>query len=139
MAAPLARGTAAAQVQDPDWDCSAATAPQQDVAPRCSLCGETSDWCDCYAHVLSVLDDYAADYPLEALREFAPWLAPWRLDACATCEPAAALLYADHLLTPERRTYCTEAAKAAGIDRFIPDHLERERREAIRKRLEGLR
>jgi hypothetical protein len=107
--------------------------------PRCSLCGDTADWCDCYASVLSVIDDYAADYPLEALRQFAEWLKPWRLDACATCEPAAALLYAEHLLTPDRRSYCIEAAKAAGLNRFVPDRLERERREAIRKRLAGLR
>jgi hypothetical protein len=139
MTAAPTKGAAAQQIENAKPDCSADRARPQAVAPRCSLCGNIAGWCDCYASVLSAIDDFGADYPLEALRSFAAWLKPWRLDACAICEPAAALLYADHLLTPQRRAYCTEAAKAAGLDRFIPDHLERERREAIRKRLEGLR
>jgi hypothetical protein len=132
-----ARARAAGSKEQDHTEDSCRAAVEQE--PHCSLCGETADWCSCYASVLSVLDDYAANHPLEALREFAEWLKPWRLDACAICEPAAALLYAEHLLTPNRLSYCLEAAKTAGLDRFVPDRLERERREAIRKRLAGLR
>jgi hypothetical protein len=39
-------------------------------------------------------------------------------------------------LKPERRAACAEAARDADLKRFIPDRLEQERREALR-RLEG--
>jgi hypothetical protein len=76
-----------------------------------------------------VLDDVAADDPLHALREFPPWLSGHRLDACALAEPAAALLYAFDLLTPERRTWC--AAARGDLKHFVPDRLELERRRAL--------
>jgi hypothetical protein len=101
------------------------------------LCGEGPDWCACYAPVGSWMDDFAADYPLEALLGgWAQWLYPWRLDACAIYEPAAALIHAYHLLTPERRVLCAAAARSVDLKRFIPDRLAQERREALR-RLEG--
>jgi hypothetical protein len=82
------------------------------------------------------LDNWAADHPLEALRQHAEYLSPYRLDACATAEPAAALIHAYHRLTPGRRAGCAGAARHADLKRFIPDRLEQERREALR-RLEG--
>jgi hypothetical protein len=85
---------------------------------------------------LNWLDDFAAEHPLEALREYADYLSEHRLDAGATAEPAAALIHAYHWLTPGRRASCAEAARDADLKRFIPDRLEPERREALR-RLEG--
>jgi hypothetical protein len=87
---------------------------------------------------LDWLDDFAAEHPLEALRAgYAKHLSPYRLDACAIAEPATALIHAYHLLTPERRAACAEAARAADLRRFIPDRLEPERREVLRRRLDG--
>ena len=63
------------------------------------------------------LDDWAADNPLEPLREYAEYLSAYRLDACAVAEPAAALIHADHLLTPERRAWCTEEARRDALQR----------------------
>jgi hypothetical protein len=80
---------------------------------------------------LDAFDDYAAEYPLEALREFAIYLDDYRLDACATAEPAAALIHAFDLLTPHRRAACGEAACLANLQRFMPDRLVLERRRAI--------
>jgi hypothetical protein len=80
---------------------------------------------------LECLDDWAADNPLEALREFAECLSDYRLDACALAEPAAALIYAYDRLMPERQRWCIEAARQADLQRFIPDRLIRERRIAI--------
>jgi hypothetical protein len=85
---------------------------------------------------LDWLDDFAAEHPLEALREYADYLSEYRLDACAAAEPAAALIHAYHRLTPGRSAACAEAARDADLKRFIPDRLEPERREALR-RLEG--
>jgi hypothetical protein len=85
---------------------------------------------------LDWLDDFAAELPLEALREYADYLSEYRFDACATAEPAAALIHAYHLLTPERRVVCAAAARSVDLKRFIPDRLAQERREALR-RLEG--
>jgi hypothetical protein len=81
---------------------------------------------------LWILDDWAADNPLEALRAgYAEHLSEYRLDACATAEPAAALVHAYNLLTPERQAWCAEAARHAGLQRFVPDRLAPERRKAI--------
>jgi hypothetical protein len=85
---------------------------------------------------LDWLDDRAAEHPREALRQYPEYLSAYRLDACATAEPAAALVHAYDLLTPERRAACAAAARDVGLKRFIPDRLELERREALR-RLEG--
>jgi hypothetical protein len=83
---------------------------------------------------LDWLGDFAAERPLEALREYAGYLSEYRLDACATAEPAAALIHAYHLLTPERRVLCAAAARSVNLKRFIPDRLAQERREALRRR-----
>ena len=53
-----------------------------------------------------ILDNWAADNPLPALREIANWLTPYRLNACALAEPAAALVHAFDLLTEEQRPGC---------------------------------
>jgi hypothetical protein len=82
-------------------------------------------------HALEALDDWSADHPLEALREYAECLSPSRLDACATAEPAAALIHADRLLTPERRAWCAKAAQQSALQRFVPDRLVLERRIVI--------
>jgi hypothetical protein len=79
------------------------------------------------------LDDFAAEHPLEALREYTDYPSPYRLDVCATAEPAAALIHAYHLLTPERRVLCAAAARSVELKRFIPDRLAQERREALRR------
>jgi hypothetical protein len=78
-----------------------------------------------YLEWAEAVDDLAADDPLWALRTFAARLTPERLDACALAEPAAAIVH------PERRAWCLEQA---GELRFLPDRLEPERREAIRRR-----
>ena len=78
-----------------------------------------------------ILDNWAADDPLAALREIADLLTPYRLDAAATLEPAAALVHAFDLLSPERRSYCLAAARAADLQRYVPDRLAPERRKAI--------
>jgi hypothetical protein len=83
-----------------------------------------------YEEAMEVVDDWATDNPLEALREYAEWLTPYRLDACATAEPAAALLYAHDLLTPERRAACEAAAPLSSVARYVPDRLSAERRRA---------
>jgi len=75
-------------------------------------------------------DDWCADHPLEALRHYPNLMTCYRVDACALVEPAAALMYAAHRLTPERRAWCEAAA---GELRFFPDRLEPERREACRR------
>ena len=80
---------------------------------------------------LEALDDFAADQPLEALREYADLLSAFRLDACALAEPEAALIHAGELLTPERRAWCEAAAGRNGLRRYVPDRLEPERRAAI--------
>jgi hypothetical protein len=86
------------------------------------------------AEALDCLDDFAAEHPLKALRRgYAEHLSDYRLDMCAIAEPAAALVYAHDLLTPERRAWCEARA---GTVRYFPDHLEPERRAALR-RLEG--
>ena len=85
---------------------------------------------------LDWLDDFAAENPLTALREYAEYLSDYRLDACATAEPAAALIHAYDLLSPEQRAKCAAAARTADLDRFVPDRLAPERREMLR-RLEG--
>jgi hypothetical protein len=85
-----------------------------------------------YQEALECLDDFAAERPLEALRRgYAKYLSHYRLDACATAEPAAALVHAYDRLSPERRAWCLTQT---GDLRFVPDHLEPERREAIRRR-----
>jgi hypothetical protein len=81
---------------------------------------------------LDWLDDFAAERPLEALREYGDYLSPYRLDACATSEPGAALIHAAHRLTPERRAWCETAAR--DLTRYIPDRLEPKRRKAIARR-----
>jgi hypothetical protein len=81
-----------------------------------------------YQEALEALDDWASDNPLEALREYADYLSPYRLDACATAEPAAALIHAADRLTPERQAWCEAAA---GELTYFPDRLEPERRKAI--------
>jgi hypothetical protein len=43
---------------------------------------------------LELIDDWAAEYPLDGLREYLDFLTPYRLDACAVAEPAAAMIYA---------------------------------------------
>jgi hypothetical protein len=85
-----------------------------------------------YQEAREWLDDWCADHPLEALREYSEYLSPYRLDACATVEPAAALVHAADRLTPERRAWCESAA--ADLRRFVPDRLEVERRAALRLR-----
>ena len=80
---------------------------------------------------LEMLDNFAADNPLEALREFADLMTPYRLDACAIYEPEAALVLAHDLLTPERRAECAAAAAKSELQRFVPDRLAAERRLAI--------
>jgi hypothetical protein len=80
---------------------------------------------------LEALDNFAADDPLTALREYADCLSEYRLDMCAIAEPAAAMVHAWDLLTPERQVACLEAAQAADLQRFIPDRLAPERRKAI--------
>jgi hypothetical protein len=80
---------------------------------------------------LEALDDWAAEDPLDALRSYPEYLTPYRLDACAIAEPAAAMVHAWHLLTPERQAYCIEAAREVDLHRFIPDRLAPERRKAI--------
>jgi hypothetical protein len=67
---------------------------------------------------LELLDDMAADDPLTALREYPECLSPYRLDACATAEPEAALIHVYDRLTPERQAYCTEAARRNDLRRF---------------------
>jgi hypothetical protein len=85
------------------------------------------------AEALETLDDLAADDPLEVFRRgWARYLSAYRLDVCATAEPAAALIHAADLLTPERGAWCE--ARSADITRFIPDYLEPERRAAIARR-----
>jgi hypothetical protein len=91
-----------------------------------------------YEHAMETLDDWAADHPLEALREYAEYLPDYRLDACATAEPAAALVHAFGLLTDERRAWCLEQARGTDLNRFVPDRLEHERRLVLRRRLEGV-
>jgi hypothetical protein len=76
------------------------------------------------------LDDWAAEHPLDALRQYAEYLSEYRLDACATAEPAAALVHAYDRLTPERRRSCEAIT---GKIRYFPDRLEPERREALRQ------
>jgi hypothetical protein len=90
---------------------------------------EALDWLDDSAaeHPLEAL----SEHPLEALREYANYLSEYRFDACATAEPAAALIHAYHLLTPERRVVCAAAARSVDLKRFIPDRLAQERREAL--------
>jgi hypothetical protein len=80
---------------------------------------------------LEALDNWAAEDPLDALRSYPEYLTPYRLDACAIAEPAAAMVHAWHLLTPERQAYCIEAAREVDLHRFIPDRLAPERRKAI--------
>jgi hypothetical protein len=81
------------------------------------------------------IDDWAAEHPLQALREgFAGYLSAYRLDACATAEPIAALVHAYDLLTPERRAWCLARARDDDLARFIPDRIAPERRAAIRRR-----
>jgi hypothetical protein len=88
-----------------------------------------------YEEAQECLDDFAAEHPLEALRRvFAECLTPYRLDAVATAEPAAAQLYAYDWLTPECRAARAAAARDADLKRFIPDRLELERRVALRRR-----
>jgi hypothetical protein len=82
---------------------------------------------------LEWLDDWAAENPLDALREYAEYVSPYRLDACATAEPAAALIHAYHLVTPERRVLCAAGARSVDLKRFMPDRLAQERREALRR------
>ena len=79
-----------------------------------------------WQEALERLDDWAADHPLEALRDYGEWLSPYRLDVCATAEPAAALVHAYDRLTPERRAACERAG--AALRHFVPDRLEPERR-----------
>jgi hypothetical protein len=81
------------------------------------------------------LDNYAAEYPLDALREgFAEDLSEFRLDACAIVEPLAALIYAAELLTPERRAICTATVEQDGsIARYVPDRHAPERLIALRQ------
>jgi hypothetical protein len=80
---------------------------------------------------LELLDNFAADDPLTALREYADCLSEYRLDMCAIAEPAAALVHCYNLLTPARQAYCIEAARAADLTRYVPDRLGPERRKAI--------
>jgi hypothetical protein len=80
---------------------------------------------------LEYLEDHATENPLYALREYPHLLSEYRLDACAVAEPAAALLYAYDLLTPERRAWCTEAAREVALSHFVPDRLQPERRLAL--------
>jgi hypothetical protein len=75
------------------------------------------------------IDDLAAENPLWALRRVPQWLSSFRLDACAMAEPAAALMHAEHLLTPERRAWCL--SQAPELRRYVPDRLEPERRKAL--------
>jgi hypothetical protein len=84
-----------------------------------------------YYKAMERLDDWAADNSLEALREIPDLLTEYRLDACALAEPAAALIHAYDLLTPERRAYCEAAARQVGLKRYIPDRLAPERRMAL--------
>jgi hypothetical protein len=72
---------------------------------------------------LEWLDNWVAENPLDSLREYAEHLSPYRLDACATAEPAAALIHAYHLLTPERRVLCAAAASSVDLKRLIADRL----------------
>jgi hypothetical protein len=80
---------------------------------------------------LEILDNYAADDPLEALRNYAECLSEYRIDMCAIAEPAAAIAHAWDLLTPERQAYCIEAARTVDLNRYIPDRLAPERPKAI--------
>jgi hypothetical protein len=80
---------------------------------------------------LEILDNFAADDPLTALREYADCLTEYRLDMCAIAEPAAALVHAWDLLTTTRQAYCVEAARAADLTRYVPDRIAPERRKAI--------
>ena len=83
------------------------------------------------AEARELLDDIAVDDLLTAIREFPHFLTAYRLGACATAEPAVALLHAYDLLMPERRAACVEAARLAGLERFVPDRLALERSKAI--------
>jgi ParB-like chromosome segregation protein Spo0J len=69
-------------------------------------------------------------------RGWAHWLYPWRVDACAVYEPAAALVYAYDRLTPERHARCMADIGHRDQRRFVPDRLRQERL-AIQRRLEG--
>ena len=89
-----------------------------------------------YQEAMEWVDDFAADYPLEALRHYAEYLSDFRLDCCATAEPAAALIYVHDRLTPARRAACEADPRTGDLKRFYPDRLAKERREMIR-RLEG--
>lgn len=91
-----------------------------------------------YQEALEWLDNFAADHPLEALRSYAEYLSDYRLGACVIAEPAAALIHAHDRLTPEQRAWCAATAHAVEqLDRFYPDRLAQERKEVIRRRLEG--
>jgi hypothetical protein len=80
---------------------------------------------------LEALDNWGADDPLDALRNYPEYLSDYRLDMCAIAEPAAALVHAWDMLTPSRQAYCIEAARAADLTRYVPDRLALERRKAI--------
>ena len=81
---------------------------------------------------LELLDDWAAEDPLDALREgIAEYVIPHRLDAMALAEPEAALVYAYDLLTPERQAWCLAEAAAHNFNRFVPDRLRPERQRAL--------
>jgi hypothetical protein len=80
---------------------------------------------------LEMLDNWAAEDPLDALRNYAECLSEYRIDMCAIAEPAAAIVHAWDLLTPERQRYCIEAAREIDLKRFIPDRLAPERRKAL--------
>jgi hypothetical protein len=80
-----------------------------------------------YDEWAEAVDDLAAEDALWALRRMARHLSPYRLDACAVAEPAAALAHASDLLTPERRSWCETVTSK----RFIPDEIAPERREVI--------
>jgi hypothetical protein len=87
--------------------------------------------CATLGQLLELIDDLAADDPLWALRELPEYLSPYRLDCCATAEPEAALLYAEDLLTPERRAACEAASAITRTCRFFPDRLGPERLKAL--------
>jgi hypothetical protein len=81
-----------------------------------------------WQEALDALDDWAADHPLEALRQYAEYLPEYRLDACAAAEPLAALIHAYDRLGPERRRQCEQ--QCGRHVRYVPDRL---RLEALRR------
>jgi hypothetical protein len=83
------------------------------------------------AQALELIDNWAADDPLTALREHPDLLSEYRVDMCAISEPAAALVHALDLITPARQAYCIETARTADLFRYVPDRLAPERRKAI--------